>query len=298
MAERKIIGVDFSGAGKDNQVGNTWVTEGRFDADSLAIDNCYQISRTKLEKLLSGLPPDAVAALDFPFGVPQAFAKAEFDFEGTLMHEMWEKVSNKLDNNPQYIKDMKDRLGKKGELRKFNKLLRQSDSAHFPDDAFSPLNPASPQMFPMTFRGMKMLHALWTKTECKVPPLDIAGRAGPVLLETMPRLVLKSRGLPYENYKNNKGSNVLKNLANRQVIFKKLPLPDNFGIVLRKLKDYRDLCVFNDDALDSIVAAVAAALWAKDKTLFHRPEDHHDNPAVLEAARRDGCIYAPKLIKK
>ena len=298
MVERRIIGVDFSGGGNDSQVGNTWVTEGRFDGDmALCIDNCRPISRDDLTDLLTHLPANAVAAMDFPFGVPRSFCEKEFDANGALMHEMWDKISTKVKNDPDYITKMKGRLGKDGDLRQFNKVVREWDQRHFPSRAFSPLNPASPQMFSMTLHGMKMLHSLWTNTRCEVPPLCELGRDGPVLLETMPGAALEARGLPSTEYKNNKGPNALCNLKNRKVIVENLSC--KFGITLRDFEKYRDLFIFNDDALDSIVAALVATLWAsdKEKTLFHRPEDHKDH-AVLAATKREGCIYAPKRIQK
>ncbi len=294
MAEQRIIGVDFSGAGEDYQVGNTWVTEGRFDGDTtLTIDNCRPISRDELSDLLMNLPSNAVAAMDFPFGVPQDFAKAEFGFTGTLMPEMWHIISKKLDNNPQYIREIRPRL-RSGELQKFNKLMRQWEQKHFSQIALSPLNPALPDMFPMTFRGMKMLHTLWTTTKCKVPPLDIAGRTGPVLLETMPGVVLSALCLPYQKYKlNNNKEQKTERLENRKKILD--GLAKFCALPVENLDAYRKNCESNDDCLDSVVAAVAAALWAKDPTLFHQPEYHQD-PDLLAAAKKEGCIFGLKCI--
>ena len=292
MTKQKIIGVDFSGAGRDNEVGNTWVTTGNFDGTrKLTIDVCRPVSRKKLEQLLTGLPSSAVAALDFPFGVPESFAAKEYQFKGTLMHEMWEIVSEKVHHDPKYVQKMRCRLRTGGDLNELNKTLRKWDKRHFSETAYSPLNPANPEMFPMTFCGMKMLHALWKETNCRIPPLDNAVRTGPVLLETMPGAALKARGLGYTPYKNNKGRNAVKNSNNRKVIIEKLPC--KFGIDMPNLQDYRDLCMFSHDALDSMVAAAVAALWAMDETLFHKPEDHQD-PAMRYAAKKEGCIYAPK----
>ena len=301
MTERKIVGVDFSGAGKDDEVGNTWITTGRFDGNNLLVDDCQPISRNGLRELLMGLSGSAVAAMDFPFGVPEAFAKHEFGYKGSLMREMWEVVSNKIDNEPNYIANIRPRLGSKEvqpnslrDLRKFNKLLRQWDIEHFPNTAFSPLNRASPEMFPMTFHGMRMLHILWAKTKCIVPPLDCTGRTGPVFLETMPGAALEAASLPSTNYKNNKGRNALCNLENRKEIID--GIQHRFGIVLPNFPDYHHLCFFNDDALDSIVAAIVAALWARAPALFHRPEDYKGG-RLLNAARLEGCIYTPKPIQ-
>ena len=125
MAERRIIGVDFSGGGEDNEVGNTWVTEGHFvGATTLRIDNCRAISRDDLTNLLMGLPPSAIVAMDFPFGVPHLFAAHEFGFAGNFMHEMWEIISDEMQNQPNYIAELRPRLGRGGDLQQFNSLIR------------------------------------------------------------------------------------------------------------------------------------------------------------------------------
>ena len=68
-----IIGVDFSGARTDR---NTWITRGHLAGnDSLLLTSAQRIRRSVLYDLLLVIPTPAVAALDFPFGVPAQFAK-------------------------------------------------------------------------------------------------------------------------------------------------------------------------------------------------------------------------------
>jgi hypothetical protein len=224
--------------------------------------------------------------MDFPFGVPKAFAKAEFQFQGNLMPGMWENVA-RLGDLPRYIEKIRPRL-RRGNLQNFNNLLREGDKTNFPE-AYSPLNPAAPEMFPMTFHGMKMLNTLWTKSACSVPPLDNIGRTGPVLLETMPGVVLSHLDFEYRVYKRYKNGVSARSL--RKEILD--TLSSRSGVPVENLDQFRDLCIGIHDCLDSVVAAIAAAMWAKDKTLFHRPEDHQD-PKVLAAAQLEGWIYAPK----
>ena len=75
MAEQRVVGVDFSGAGLDDSVGGTWVTEGYFDGHILTIEDCRPVSRVGLEIFLKKLQCGSVAALDFPFSIPISFAK-------------------------------------------------------------------------------------------------------------------------------------------------------------------------------------------------------------------------------
>ena len=285
-----IIGVDFSGA----IANDPWVTRAAFQNGGLMLESCFPLPREELTERLLALcgNPNAVVGMDFPFGLPTPFAKAEFKFEGTLMPEMWEIIA-KQDNLAKYIADIRPRL-RRTDLRRFNNCQRQWDKMHFPGVALSPLKPARPEMFPMTFYGMKMLHTLWDESDCKVPPLDDAGRNGATLLETMPGAVLWRFGFErsvYKGYKNGASAR-----SRRKEIVKHLPSKsEEFGVQLENLDRFSDLCIGVHDCLDSAVAAIAAAIWAKDKTLFHRPQDHQD-PAVLEAAKREGCIYVPRPV--
>ena len=66
-----IVGVDFSGHREDR---NTWVALGRLDASgALRLDSVQPARRADLYELLATIPTLAVAALDFPFGVPADF---------------------------------------------------------------------------------------------------------------------------------------------------------------------------------------------------------------------------------
>ncbi|MDA0769134.1 MAG: hypothetical protein O2821_02790, partial [Chloroflexi bacterium] len=81
----EIIGVDFSGAQGDS---NTWIAEGDFDGNCLTLRRCYGIKRNDLTRKLLESAADSVAALDFPFSVPQAFA----DFwnpQSQVMPDLW-----------------------------------------------------------------------------------------------------------------------------------------------------------------------------------------------------------------
>ena len=128
-----------------------------------------------------------------------------------------------------------------------------------------------------------------------IPPLH-CGRTREdrvTLLEVMPGAALNARGLPFTEYKSNdknKGRKGLTIVENRRGILNKTKLSDKFGIKLPNFEKYRDLFLFNDDALDSFIASSVAALWANE-TAFHRPEDHQDEN-LLNTARLEGCIYA------
>ena len=287
----KIIGVDFSGAKADAA---TWVTQSLREGDGLRILSCQQMKRAELTELLASLPVETVAALDFPFSVPQEFAQ----FWEPSAHEMpalWQSAASM--EYDQFL-DLRDRfVADRGEP------MRRGD-LYFPE-CYSCLHKFNPNMVPMTFRGMQMLHQLW-EAGCRVPPLDDSGRSGPFLLESMPGAVINSFGLPHKGYKNGKRQTQLR----EQVLD---GLQEQSGISIANFGEFRDQCLESHDCLDSLVAAVAAALWDEDPAQFRCPGDSPEIPPVegrrraspgamamaeLEAAKLEGWIYAPYPIKK
>jgi hypothetical protein len=279
--------VDFSGAKADNA---TWVTLARLDGLSLRILSSRSSTRAELADLLASLPDETVAALDFPYSVPQQFAEFWAPL-ATEMPALWQEAANM---------DFEDFLELRDEFCSQNgEPLRRGD-LYFPE-CYSCLHKFNPNMVPMTFRGMQMLHRLWGEG-CRVPPLQDQGRSGPVLLESMPGAVINSFGLPHKGYKNG---------ARRQELRQQIldNLSPRSGLVLENLEDFRLRYLESHDCLDSLVAAVAAALWTGDESLFRRPGDDENtaftilrrnaSPRVMDmselsAARLEGWLYAPK----
>ena len=296
MAERTIVGVDFSGA-KENEnresTWNTWITEAELLANDLEIKCCRPLQRTTLTADLKKLPPGAVVAMDFPFSLPQKFIVEELNPNAITMDDAWRAVSeisaSSLDYKLKYACFERKRdyfVGRHGEIHRRGDLCLKGP--------FSPLHKARPSLVQMTFFGMLMLNELW---ECKsprfiIPPLPQGKRDGPILLETMPGVLLRLFALPHQRYKTYTGLKQKKErLENRERILNGLEnLP---GLSIKIIDKWRDQCRSNHDCLDSLVAAVGAAMWAKDETKFCRPEDKSDQ-AVLDAARLEGWIYAPK----
>ena len=285
-----IIGVDFSGA-KNN---DPWVAQACLRDGKLALKSCYPLPREELtERLLAVCnDPNAVIGMDFPFGVPKACITAGLKIKATSMSQVWGNIPKK-DNLPQYVTEMRANLRKCGDLQGFNKCMRQGDATHFNTTALSPLNPAQPEMFPMTFYGMRMLHTLWTKSNCQVPPLCSADRKGAVLLETMPGAVLAQFGFERTTYKNYKKRT--RRDARKTILDELPPKSKKVGIELDNLDKFADLCIGIHDCLDAVVAAIAAAAWSKDPNQFLRPgESENTKPDELAMAQLEGWLYAPK----
>ena len=304
MAERMVLGVDFSGAGEDTGIGKTWVTKGRFDGETLKFEFCYAISRKELEELLKGLSKeiDAVAAMDFPFGVPMEFAQLWTKSTCLDMPSLWKKAADT---------DFSDFL----EIitPESSQLLRVGDLAYSNASPCLHLGPGV-RMVNMTFKGMQMLHRLRDSSHFNVPPLilDKANQHLPVLLEVMPGASLKAFGLWFTRYKDGKGdTDRRKRRETREKILEKLG--DASQIQLEMSDEIRNKCIDDrrGDALDSLVAAVVAAKWAKNESDFLVPSDEVVDTlkrnkrnkrrasqqamgkSKIEVARREGWIYTP-----
>jgi hypothetical protein len=270
-----IMGVDFSGARSDQ---NTWLARGRLDGQALVLHECRPVTRLQLTELLADTPGPTVAALDFPFAVPREFARF-WHPDATTMPDLWAAASEM---------DFSDFLVLRNRFVARHGEPKRLADTYFPE-CYSCLHLANPNMVPMTFRGMQMLYRLW-QTGCAVPPLPAPDNTHSVLLEAMPGAALRAFGLPYKGYK--KGTRAL---HLRRTILDKLA--HNSSMKVWGLSRFLDLCLNNHDCLDSVVAAVVAALWARDPGLFRRPhqEGHPDfDPAVM----LEGWLYAPALVNR
>ena len=287
----KISGVDFSGAKTDDR---TWVSTGRLETNVLTLDDCRPVGRDDLSQMLLAMPEGSVAALDFPFAVPEHFAKFWLP-DGDTMPDLWDQAASM--DLAQFL-DLRDRY-----VAEWGEPKRRCD-LRFPE-CYSCLHKANPNMVPMTFYGMRMLGPLW-RSGCSVPPIEDRAtedratedratapkknidqtkphhRNKALLLEAMPGAALKAMKLPHKGYKN--GANALKL---RDEILS--GLESSSGIKIKNLSHYRILCQGSHDALDSVVAAVIASLWVNDPNVFWRPDlDGPDGVALLE-----GWLYAP-----
>ena len=271
-----IVGVDFSGHREDR---NTWVALGRLDAGgALRLDGVQPARRADLFDLLAAVPAPAVAALDFPFGVPADFV-AHLSPKSTpcAMPDLWEIVSGMT--AAEFLEARGRFVAEHGELK------RSGDARHFPE-SYSPLHLANPNMVPMTYEGIRRLHR-WHQNDPRrwhVPPLQPPVRRPDrtvTLLELMPGAFLKAVGLPWKGYKKGRRSAELRErITGALATASGVPLPD--------LDAIRMGCHASDDFLDAVVAATGAACWARDHTRFRHPQ-----PEELALARLEGWIHVP-----
>ena len=271
----QIFGVDFSGARADR---NTWLTQGVLRNDgSLVLEECRRVKRRELEDLLRNTQGPAVAALDFPFSVPLDFSRSLAP-EAKTMRDMWQAVSKmKYD---EFQNQCKEFVAHNGEPKRMADLLYRG--------SFSPLHKVNPNMVPMTFWGMQMLNSLWDDV-CSVPPLTSNPKRQLTLLETMPGAALKDFGLPHKGYKKGKQA-----LEKRKKILKELS--SRSSVPLPNLSSFEASCLRSDDCLDSLVAAVVAALWHSKPKLFQLEHQGYSKD-FEEAVRLEGRIYSPVRLR-
>jgi len=270
-----IIGVDFSGARADT---NTWMTRGFLTSDgSLSLDSAVRIRRDDLYHALISVPTPAVAALDFPFGIPAQFAahitRGHPAYE---MSTLWDAVARMSADD--FIAARDAFVAAHGEPKRAGDLKYHRES-------YSPLHTVNPNMVPMTYHGINLLRR-WHGEHPRrwhVPPLPPAASAENTvaLLELMPGALLRSLGLPFKGYKRGRDST-----TRRTKILDSLATAS--GIAIPNLAVFRADCLANDDCLDSMVAAVGAAMWAQDQSRFRHPA-----PNELDDARLEGWIYVP-----
>ena len=292
--------MDFSGAQTDR---NTWLARGSLRGNTLSFDSCRPVKRAVLKDELAKCAGPTVAALDFPFSVPREFARFWQRqhppiFETPIfetMPDLWAAAAG-MDWND--FRPLRDAF-----VARYGELKRSCD----PPESYSCLHRVNPNMVPMTFRGMQMLHRLGPAippTQCPLRrcptdpgptdpgptdpgPTDPGPTRDrtPLLLEVMPGAVLRRMGLPFKGYKNGARAPAIAPPNTGRPTRKATP-------VLVSLAEMRELCLAHHDGLDAVVAAIAAALWAIDPSRFPAPptKGHPDyEPAVL----LEGWLYAP-----
>ena len=216
-----------------------------------------------------------VAALDFPFSVPQDFAEF-WKPDARDMSDMWAAASGM--ELADFLELRQGFIAQRG-YPQHSGPKRQGDIHH--KGCYSPLHRVNPVMTHMTFYGMQMLHALWPLGFC-VPPLPQVGDDSDswTLLEVMPGAVLKHLGLPSKGYKNGMDAPALRNRIWEG-------LPTKSGLNLVDAERFKEDAFKNDDCLDSIVATVGAAIWNRSPARFRcQPEDSDS------VARLEGWLYA------
>lgn len=282
----RIIGVDFSGA-QDQKKSATWLAQGRLEGGVLTLETCHPIIRDDLTAWLKSLDKPAVVGMDFPFSVPEVFARC-WRPSARKMPDLWAAAAGT---------DWPDFRALRDHFCTPRSLMPTRN--YDPAGSYSPLKwDGNPNMVPMTFWGMRMLHSLWNAKSPNnplwIPPLpkcQPTAKGHIVLLEVMPGITLDRLSIKRTGAKKGGASEL------RRKILRELRSKANeWGIKVRfsHKPDLYQTCRANDDALDSVVAAITAAMWHKDEERFHSPEDVAG--IDWETVMLEGWLYAPKTL--
>lgn len=293
MAERKIIGVDFSGS-KDE--GKTWVAQGHLTTDGACIiDRVHPITRQDLYALVANASAGTVIALDFPFALPSVFLRESLEIHARRMGQVWQEIAN---TNPDTFRAKCHSFGRHPKRvgdKAIDCLWRRYDNRSY-GITISALNR---RLVPMTFRGIEMLNALVNEyplrwcilpRDCPGNPTDAKSNrtlSKITILEVMPGALLWAVGFDYKTVKGYKETATA--LPTRDHIINNLS--EFANVKLPNLCEYRLALRANDDCMDAVIAAVGAAAWASGVP-FRFPEPHE-----LQAAQLEGWPYAPNPAK-
>ena len=228
--------------------------------------------------------------MDFPFGVPAEFA-AHLAPKPPLraMPDLWKIASGMTAG--EFLEARGRFVAAHGELK------RSGDTRHFPE-SYSPLHVANPNMVPMTYEGIRLLHR-WHENDPRrwhVPPLEPPPRPAQTvtLLELMPGAFLKAVGLPYKGYKKGRRSAELREkITGTLARASGIPLPD--------LDAIRMGCHASDDFLDAVVAAVGAACWAQGTNRFRQPQPDElalASPGRLDLRSVPVVVHVPSMLAR
>jgi len=267
--QQPIYGADFSGAKDAGR--RIWVAHGAVEGDGLRILWC----RRGDELPGSGRGRDAclaalvdfirqcgasVSGFDFPFGLPAALVDEESWLPFVLA---FPETYGSADAFRQACR----------EAAGGRELKRLTDQ-----EAKAPLSAYNLRLFRQTYYGIRdLLHPLVRHDAARVLPMQEAVPEKPRLLEICPACTLKEAGLYRRSYK---GREVAKCEARIRIV----EALEERGAVT--LDDATRLKVIDDaggDALDSVVAALAAAKAVRDS---ERPAFDPGDPYALE-----GYIY-------
>lgn len=271
-----VVGVDFSSAAKNH---DTWFAQGHLEDGTLVMDTVQPIRREDLFGLMLGLSTPAVAAMDFPFGMPESFLlQIGITDDYKSIEEIWPILA---------YSDWQDLEEIAAEFVSEHNEPKRVVEYYYPESK-STLHRTNPDLLRMTHKGSDLLHRWWDHTSR--PPWHLLPLQPPqeprekqvTVMETMPGAFLRSIGLPYRYYK---GAGQ-KAVQNRE--FTLTELGAKSGIALPNLTEWWYACRANSDCLDAVVAATCAAAWWQHAEDFRSPEQQEK-----AAAQREGWLYAP-----
>jgi hypothetical protein len=268
-SNRRIYGVDFSGAKK---AGNKiWITSGHIVDGTLFAEGCFPAHEIPnggrdrqqcLNALVDFVASNhhAVFGFDFPFSLPADVVPDTSDWETFVTG-----FSNEFRSPQDFYESCKSRGGElPGEKIEYKRTTDKRAEA--------PFCPYNLRIKSQTYYGIRdLLSPLVEEEKACILPMQTAEESKPWVLEICPSSTLRHEELPRQGYKDSGASAE----SVREQIVKGL---ENMGVRLPEGIRHTAIEETDGDALDSIIALVAAARAAYD-----RPD--------VDANRSEGHIY-------
>jgi hypothetical protein len=296
----RVVGCDYSAAAARPNA--TWLASGFLGtndlADCLVIDRLEQVGSDKMVAHLVTLESEAQTAaesenvasgpvyigLDFPFSLPLPLAEILLERRPAWLELAQYVGSNSYENFQTVVQSARLKLG--GEIKRLPDKLTDPKGQ-------SPMHQINPGMLKMTWQGMAQLLELHQCGFQIEPFFKEVKDAGARVFEVYPAAILKACHLPFRKYK---GQNDIA-LTLRREIVEALTRGDalrsvNWGgqcparLVLSP--ETRAMTLASDDALDAVIAALGAALRAKNPA--ETGPGAHISPELIEL---EGWIYVP-----
>ncbi len=257
VSRRRIYGVDFSGAQDAGK--KIWIAEGYPSSAGLVIEDC----RAAVDRLGVGSTPgaclpalvefigerrDGAFGLDFPFSLPKELI-AEASWE-----DLVRDFSRRYPNPEAFRQSCRALDGGK-------ELKRATDRA-----TKTPFSAYHKWLYRQTYYGIgQVLRPLLIEGRAAVLPFQPAARELPWVIEICPASTLKAEGLyvPYKGRQPERRGNRLDILRELTSRYLSRPLPAAAAQAVEEN--------FGGDALDSVIAAVAAHRALINTTVWAGP---------------------------
>ncbi|WP_423743939.1 DUF429 domain-containing protein (plasmid) [Haladaptatus sp. SPP-AMP-3] len=248
-----VVGIDFSGAKDAGK--HIWISTGTEYPGTLQITYCEQASdffgvgtdrNTVFKELVDWIDSlnNATVGIDFPFGVPKVMAEVMFQaksWKEFVNSSLWSGL------NPERFRQQCVNFSKNE--------LRDTDAMHRADC------PHSIRIYKQTFYGVKDILQPLLQRNVSIAPMVKNGNT--TVLETYPAATLaKEEGLFATRYKN-RASTRDRRKHNVHALSHLQDL-DIGGISNNKIVDNK-----RGDAMDSLVAALAAFRASQNSSLFN-----------------------------
>lgn len=266
---RLFAGADYSGDMRDPKDG-TWLAVAEWtEAERLRVVRLEPTGRHGFEKHLRD--PDTelqrveAFGLDFPFGLPLAFAQAILG--GPFPEDGWWALARRLEqmSRPEYLIALQDFRDAHGEVK------RLADERA---DAFSPLHRVDPDLGSMAYHGIRMIAE--ERSRYAVRPFESA--RGRLLLEVYPGGSLRRLGFRLQGAgENERPPAILEALVTAPAHAVDVEEP------------FRRRCLESRHALDAVLAARCAAIAVLTGEADRSPDELA--PGEADRIRTEGFIY-------